>query len=78
MTANGNLFLYSSQKQKGVYCYSLDANGGGLPATLSPWWAVGVMRPDQKPPHGLSRENIESGVRENGYQLWRKKLPPTA
>jgi hypothetical protein len=73
MHANDNLFLYASEKTKGLYCYSPQSGGQGLPGRLSPWQAIGVLRADQPPPHGLSRPDIESGVRLKGYQMWRRK-----
>jgi hypothetical protein len=73
MSIAGNLFLYSSLKSRGIFCFSPDAKGHGLPESLAPWQAFGVLRPDQPPPHGLSRKAIESGIRQNGYQLWRDK-----
>ena len=78
MAATGNLFMYSSQKSKGLFCFSSDSRGNGLPSSLAPWMAYGVLRPDQTPPHGLSRKDIEIGVRASGYQLWREKKKPAA
>lgn len=69
-----DLFMYSSTKSKGIFCFSLEPKGAGLPPSLAPWEALGVVRPDQTPPHGLSRVAIETGIREKGYQLWREKL----
>jgi hypothetical protein len=73
MAATGNLYVYASKKKAGIYCYSAAQSDVGLPPTLSPWLGIGVLRPDQIIPHGLSRQDVESGVRANGYQLWRKK-----
>lgn len=79
MAATGNLFMYHSVKSKGLYCFSLDAKGTGLPDVFSPWTAFGVVRADQAPPHGLSRKAIEAGIDEHGFQLWReKKKSPAA
>jgi hypothetical protein len=75
MTAAGNLFMYYSQKSKGIFCFSADPQGRGLPDSLSPWVAFGVVRPDQSPPHRMSRDAIENGIAENGYQLWRENKP---
>ena len=71
MTANRNLYMFQSIKTKGLYCFSRDSKGGGLPASLAPWQAFGVLRYDQIPPHRMSREAIESGIDAKGYQLWR-------
>lgn len=73
MAISGNLFMYLSQKTEGLFCFSTDARGAGLPPSLAPWKAYGVLRPDQTPPRGLSRPAIEAGVKKNGYQLWREK-----
>lgn len=73
MADMGNLYVYASKKKAGIYCYSAYQSDVGLPATLSPWLGIGVLRPDQVIPRGLSREDVESGIREKGYQLWRKK-----
>jgi hypothetical protein len=63
--------MYKSLKTEGLFCFSPGAKGEGLPQTLAPWEALGVLRPDQTPPHGMSRDAIMSGVKANGYQLWR-------
>jgi hypothetical protein len=73
MADMGNLYVYASKKKAGIYCYSAYQSDVGLPETLSPWLGIGVLRPDQVIPHGLSRQDVESGVRAKGYQLWRKK-----
>jgi|EndMetStandDraft_3_1072993.scaffolds.fasta_scaffold173912_3 hypothetical protein len=73
MADMGNLYVYASKKKAGIYCYSADQSDVGLPPTLSPWLGIGVLRPDQVIPHGLSRQDVESGIRAKGYQLWRKK-----
>lgn len=77
MPASSNLFIFRSGPSPELSCFSASSDGSGLPQKLSPWTAVGVLRPDQVPPHGLSRVDIEAGVRSNGYQLWRsrKKAP---
>lgn len=73
MPSDSNLFMYMSKKTKGMFCFSGDSRGEGLPPSFAPWVSYGVLRRDQTPPHGLSRQAIEAGVRENGYQLWREK-----
>lgn len=78
MNITGNIFMYRSQKTEGLFCFCPDPKGHGLPESLSPWTAIGVVRSDQAPPHGLSRRSIETGIAEHGYQLWRKKLPAAA
>ncbi len=78
MAANGRLFMFYSVKSKGLFSFSDDARGAGLPDVFSPWKAYGVVRPDQDPPHGLSRAAILAGIGANGYQLWRERKKPAA
>ena len=78
MRESSNLFYYSSSKTKGLYCFSSHANGDGLPEKFSPWQALGVLRADQTPPHGISRKLLEAGVHAHGYQLLRKKSETVA
>jgi hypothetical protein len=73
MAVTMNLFMYRSTKTKGLFCFSGDSHGVGLPDSLAPWTAYGVLRRDQIPPHGLSRTAIEEGITARGYQLWREK-----
>jgi hypothetical protein len=40
---------------------------------LAPWRRLGVVKPNEKLPHGLQREAIAPGILENGYQLFRRK-----
>ena len=69
----GNIYMYQTPKSTGLYCFSRDSKGNGLPESFAPWTGFGVIRPDQNPPHGLSRSAIETGISANGYQLWRQK-----
>jgi hypothetical protein len=73
MTGNSNLYMFRSTKAPDLRCFSPSSQGGGLPEKFAPWTALGVLRRDQEPPHGLSRKAIETGVKSNGYQLWRSK-----
>lgn len=67
------LFMFRSGSKDHLFGFASDSRGGSLPEKFGPWTNVGVLRSDQKPPHGLSRTAIESGIAENGFQLWRKK-----
>ncbi len=80
MDASANLFFYSLEKSEGLLLLLRRPNGEGLRDQFSPWQALGVLRGDQKPPYGLSRQAIESGLTAKGYQLLRKrkKTPATA
>ena len=73
MTASSNLFMFRSEKSAALHGFARESAGGPLPQKFGPWIGVGVVRPDQVPPHGLRREAIETGIAANGYQLWRKK-----
>lgn len=72
-----NLFMFRSGKQASLHGFSSESAGESLPQKFAPWTGIGVVRPDQIPPHGLRREAIESGIAENGYQLWRTKKAAT-
>lgn len=73
MVAKSNLFMFRSGKTAALHGFASDPKGGRLPEKFGPWAAIGVVRPDQVPPHGLPREAIETGIANNGYQLWRTK-----
>ena len=73
MTAKSNLFMFRSEKSSALHGFATESAGGKLPRKFAPWAGIGVLRPDQVPPHGLRREAIETGIAANGYQLWRKK-----
>jgi hypothetical protein len=73
MTEDFNLYMFRSGKADGLCSFSRDARGKHLPQKFAPWTGFGVVRQDQQPPHGLSRQAIESGIDANGYQLWRRK-----
>jgi hypothetical protein len=65
--------MFRSGKSAELHGFATDSAGERLPQKFGPWAGIGVVRPDQQPPHGLSREAIELGIAANGYQLWRKK-----
>ncbi len=73
MKAKSNLFMFRSEKSAALHGFAMESAGGPLPQKFGPWIGVGVVRPDQLPPHGLRRAAIETGIAANGYQLWRKK-----
>jgi len=73
MAAKSNLFMFRSSKSGLLHGFATDPAGDRLPQKFAPWTGIGVVRPDQVPPHGLRRDAIELGIAENGYQLWRKK-----
>ena len=73
MAFAANIYLYRSTKTKGLFCFSMSREADGLPASLSPWRRFGVVKPAEKLPHGLARADVEGGIAENGYQLYRHK-----
>ena len=59
--AEANLYMFKSSKSQGLCSFSRNPHGKDLPEKFAPWTAFGVVRSDQRPPHGLSREAIETG-----------------
>lgn len=76
MDTIANLFMFRSSTSETLWGFDHNSAGEHLPSKFGPWTGIGVLRPDQSPPAGLSRSAIETGVAANGYQLWRKKLKP--
>jgi hypothetical protein len=68
-----NIFIFKSASNRGLRAFSSDQGGQQLPAQFRPWHAVGVVKPDAKPPNNLSRDVIEKSIASAGYQLWRLK-----
>lgn len=75
MTVSGTIYLYRSTKTKGLFCFSIDPGPDSLPKSLSPWRRLGLIKPDEKLPHGLKRAAIAPSIHEHGYQLYRRKPP---
>jgi hypothetical protein len=63
--------MFRSGKSVTLHGFAADPKGDRLPPKFAPWTVTGVVRPDQRPPHGLSRSVIESGIATYGFQLWR-------
>jgi hypothetical protein len=74
MTVSANLFMFRSGKSELLHGFAAESSGDRLPAKFGPWAGIGVVRPDQTPPHGLKRAAIEAGIAQFGYQMWRKKI----
>jgi hypothetical protein len=77
VAVKSNLFMFRSEKSAALHGFANEPAGGRLPQKFAPWTGIGVVRPDQVPPHGLRRDAIETGIAANGYQLWRKKKSAT-
>lgn len=73
MAAPMKLFMFSSESNEELHAFTKVGTGENLPEKHGPWVEQGVLRADQSPPHGLARSAIESGVKANGFQLWRRK-----
>ena len=43
-----------------------DQGGHKLPAQFRPWHAVGVVKPEAKPPNNLCRDVIEKSIADTG------------
>lgn len=71
--AGRKLFMFKSGAKPGLFSFAADGKGTGLPDHLGPWTSHGIVRPEERPPHGMSRDAIEAGISEHGFQLWRKK-----
>jgi len=67
------LYIFKSEPNTGLRAFASDPAGSRLPDQFRPWHAVGVVRPDQDPPHELPRDEIESAINDHGFQLWRMK-----
>ena len=73
MATGARLYMFRSTKTEALCSFSNNADGKGLPGKYAPWIGIGVVRPDQDPPHGMSALAIEAGIEANGYQMWRAK-----
>ena len=48
-----NIFIFKSEASRELRAFSDDQGGHKLPAKFRPWHAVGVVKPDAKPPNNL-------------------------
>jgi len=72
------IYMFRSQPKRDLQAFTGDVAGSQLPGQFAPWHATGVIKADRKPPHNLSRDEIESAINEQGFQLWRMKPAKTA
>jgi hypothetical protein len=68
------LYIFKSDTKRELRAFVRDVAGDSLPIQFRPWHAIGVVGTDKAPPHNLSRADIEKGISERGFQLWRVKL----
>jgi len=68
------IFVFKSEGQQGLHAFAGDLAGFRLPEQFKPWSATGSIAPDGNFPYkNLSRDAIESAIRDQGYQLYRVK-----
>ena len=71
------IFIFKSEAKPELRAFGADLIGSQLPKQFSPWHAIGAVAPDRDLPHNLSRDSIETAIKDRGFQLWRfsKKNP---
>ena len=72
------IFIFKSQPRTDLRAFAGDPGGQKLPSQFAPWHAIGVIRADKAPPFNVSRDAIEKGIAENGYQLFKLKADAKA
>lgn len=65
------IFIFKSEARPDLRAFGGDLRGSQLPKQFSPWHAIGAVAPDRDPPHELSRDVIETAIKDQGFQLWR-------
>jgi hypothetical protein len=65
------LFIFKSEARPDLRAFGGDLTGSQLPKQFRPWRAIGAVAPDRDPPHELSRDVIETAIKDQGFQLWR-------
>jgi len=69
------LFMFKSESNRELHAFAADPGGRQLPSRHGPWTAVGVVRDDSEPPHNMSRVVIEKSITDQGFQLYKKRIP---
>ena len=67
------IYIFKSEPRPDLRAFGGDLVGSRLPKQFGPWHAIGAVAPDRDPPHKLSRDVIETAIRDQGFQLWRIK-----
>jgi hypothetical protein len=65
------LFIFKSEGKAELRAFGGDLAGTQLPSQFKPWHVVGAVAPDQEPPYKLSRDVIETAIKDRGFQLFR-------
>ena len=66
------LFIFKSDTSPDLGAFCGDLAGLQLPTQFKPWRAIGAVAPGKEPPYKLSREVIETAIKERGFQLFRR------
>ena len=64
------IFIFKSDANPELRAFGGDLLGSQLPNSSAPGMRWGLT-PDQDPPHNLSRDMIETAIKDRGFQLWR-------
>jgi hypothetical protein len=72
------IYIFRSEAKSELRAFAGDIAGSKLPDQFRPWHVVGVVGPGKDPPHKLPREQIETAIESQGFQLWRMKPEATA
>jgi len=68
------IFVFKSEGREGLHAFVGDLAGFRLPEQFKPWSATGSIASDGNFPYkNLSRDAIETAIRDQGYQLYRVK-----
>jgi hypothetical protein len=65
------IFIFKSEASPDLRAFGGDLAGTRLPAQFKPWHVTGAIAPDRDPPYKLSRDAIETAIKNHGFQLWR-------
>jgi hypothetical protein len=69
------IFVFASERHKGLHAFAGDGGGSRLPARVGPWRLLFGSAPGASLPHGIGRPAIERAIVAEGFQLWRLKSP---
>ena len=67
------IFIFKSEASPNLRAFGGDLVGSQLPSQFKPWRATGAIAPDRDLPYNLSRDAIETAIKDQGFQLWRMK-----
>ena len=65
------IFIFKSEASPDLGAFGGDLAGLQLPSQFKPWRVVGAIAPDRNPPYKLSRDVIETAIKDRGFQLFR-------